>query len=222
MMFECAVRRLYRGFFFEVNSFLLKLLFVYYTFHYKKSRHLKINLASGNQIIPGYLSSDVFRGVDLRLDLSKSKLPFPSGSVDSIICTSGINYITYGEARLLIKEIHRVLNDGGVCRMSVQDLDLLIKYYYENNTDFFNQKSADGTERFPGFDIADKFNNWFSGFYANGHSCKYVYNYESLKHLFVDGGFRTVERKAYLESRLDNINLIDNRADQMFFLEAVK
>lgn len=204
------------------DFFWFKVLFAFYVVVSKNARGVKLNLASGYQAIPGYLSCDVFRGVDLRLDMSKAKLPFSANSLSTVVCTSAINYITYEEARSLIRDIYRALETGGVCRMSVQDLDLLVKYYYENNEAFFNQLNSDGTNRFPGHTIADKFNNWFHGFYSNGHACKYVYNFESLKELFVEAGFKTIERRSYLDSRLANIDLIDNRADQMFFLEAVK
>lgn len=205
-----------------INFFWFKFLFIYYRLTLKNKKNLKINIGAGNQKIAGYLSCDVLKGSDLRLDLSISKLPFDSAAVDVIICTSAINYITYKECELLIKEMFRVMRPGAIARVSVQDLDLLVKYYHENNTEFFSQKNSDGSDRFPGDIIADKFNNWFTGFYSNGHSCKYVYNFESLKNIFIKNGFSLVERTNYLESRLDKIAEIDNRADQMFFLEAVK
>lgn len=205
-----------------INFFWFKFLFIYYRFIFKNKKNLKINIGAGNQKIAGYLSCDVLKGSDLRLDLSKSKLPFDFASVEVIICTSAINYITYKESELLVKEMLRVLRPGGIARIGVQDLDLLVQYYHESNTEFFNQKNSDGSDRFPGDVIADKFNNWFTGFYSNGYSCKYVYNFESLKNIFIKNGFAQVERKNYLESCLEEIAEIDNRADQMFFLEAVK
>ena len=40
--------------------------------------------------------------------------------------------------------------------------------------------------------------------------------------LFKMAGFSVVEKRAFQESRLEDIEMIDNRPDQMFFLEAVK
>lgn len=209
----------------RVARALLKLfrnnLFHFYKIKFKKSKNLKINLGSGYQKVPGFISVDIAKEVDVCLDLGRGELPFQTASVDIAVCTSMINYISYDQAAKLIKEIYRILRVGGVCRMSVQDLDLLIKYYYEKDN-FFYQKLSDGRDRFLGRTIADKFNNWFFGFESNGSPCRYVYNFESLKLLFLDAGFMLVERKNFLESSIDNIALIDNRSDQMFFLEAIK
>jgi len=49
-----------------------------------------------------------------------------------------------------------------------------------------------------------------------------VYDFESLALLFKNAGFRTVEQKKYRESVLADIEKIDNRPEQMFFLEATK
>ena len=54
------------------------------------------------------------------------------------------------------------------------------------------------------------------------YRCEYFYDFDSLAYLFRDAGFSLVERKAYRESRLPEVGLLDNRADQMFYLEALK
>ena len=69
--------------------------------------------------------------------------------------------------------------------------------------------------------LGDKFAAWFYGYVAVG-PCRYFYDYESLAALFIMAGFSVVEKKDFMQSRLDHIELIDNRPDQMFFLEAVK
>jgi len=40
--------------------------------------------------------------------------------------------------------------------------------------------------------------------------------------LFKEAGFNNVERKAYVDRQLKYIELIDNRPEQMFYLEAIK
>ena len=107
-------------------------------------------------------------------------------------------------------------------RFGVQDLEIIAKKYLDKDTDFFFQKLPDGRDRFVGATIADKVNAWFYGFEINGNPCQYVYDYESLSLLFKEAGFSTVERKQYMESRIAEIKLIDNRPEQMFFLEAIK
>lgn len=106
--------------------------------------------------------------------------------------------------------------------MGVQDMRVLAGRYLRNDTEFFFQKLPDGRDRFEGLTIGDKFAAWFYGYAIKGMPCRYFYDNESLAHLFKEAGFSIVDTKQFRESRLEDIELIDNRPDQMFFLEAVK
>lgn len=181
-----------------------------------------INLCCGNQRIPGYFGIDFARGVDLYLDLSKEDLPFEDNSLDSVVCMSAINYFTRTRGQELIKEIYRVLRPGGVARFGVQDMEGIARRYVEKDTEFFFQKLPDGRDRFEGSTLGDKFAAWFYGYAIKGVPCRYFYDYDSLAFLFKSAGFSVIERKAFQESRLEQIHMIDNRPEQMFFLEAVK
>lgn len=182
----------------------------------------KVNLCCGNQKIPGYYGVDFVRGADLSLDLSKNDLPFRDGSLDAVICISAINYFTRARAQEIVSEVYRVLKPGGIARFGVQDMEAIARRYVEKDTEFFFQKLPDGRERFEGPTLGDKFAAWFYGYAIKGVPCRYFYDYESLAHLFKKAGFTIVENKAFQESRLNNIEQIDNRPEQMFFLEAVK
>ena len=184
---------------------------------------LYVNLCCGPQKIPNYINVDFLPGnADIIIDLRYENLPFKDNSVDKLICISSINYFKYERAKEIISDIYRSVKSGGIVRFAVQDLEIITKRYLEKDTDFFFEKLPDGTDRFAGATMADKFNAWFYGFAIKGNPCQYVYDYESLAYLFKEVGFSIVEQKKYLESRLKNIELIDNRPEQMFFLEAIK
>ncbi len=182
----------------------------------------RVNLCSASQKIPGYVSVDFIGKVDLRLNLEKSNLPFDDDSLDAVLCMSAINYFTRTRGQEIVREVYRVLRPGGIARFGVQDLRRLARRYVEGDLEFFSQKLPDGRGRFDGPTLGDKFVAWFYGYEINGNPCRYFYDYESLAHLFKTARFTLVEEKHFMESRLDHIELIDNRADQMFFLEAVK
>jgi SAM-dependent methyltransferase len=182
----------------------------------------KVNLCCGPQQVPGYFGIDVNAGCDLRLDLSRYDLPFADESLEAVVCMSAINYFTRRRAEELVLETFRVLRSGGVCRMGVQDMRALSERYLRNDTEFFFQKLPDGRDRFEGPTIGDKFAAWFYGYAIKGMPCRYFYDYDSLAYLFKKAGFSIVDKKQFRESRLKGIELIDNRPDQMFFLEAVK
>jgi SAM-dependent methyltransferase len=182
----------------------------------------KLNLCCGNQKVPGYLGIDLVDGADLRLDLATMDLPFAATSLETVVCMSAINYFTRARAQQLVREMHRVLRAGGVCRVGVQDMKALAERYVRDDREFFFQKLADGRDRFEGPTLGDKFAAWFYGYAVGAHRCEYFYDFESLAHLFREAGFSVIERKAFRESRIAEVELLDNRADQMFFLEAIK
>lgn len=182
----------------------------------------RVNLCCGRQKVAGYFGIDVLEGVDLKWDLSRHDLPFATSSLDVIICMSAINYFTRMRAQQLVREMHRVLRPGGICRVGVQDLRSLAERYIQEDNEFFFQKLPDGRDRFEGPTIGDKFAAWFYGYAIDAFRCEYFYDFESLAYLFKQAGFLAVERKAYRESRLAEVAEIDNRSEQMFYLEAVK
>jgi SAM-dependent methyltransferase len=182
----------------------------------------KVNLCCGQQRVDGYFGIDMIEGADLRLDLSRVDLPFLESSLSVIVCMSAINYFTRVRAQQLVREIHRVLQQGGVCRVGVQDLKSLAERYVRGDQEFFFQKLIDGRERFEGPTIGDKFAAWLYGYSVGMSRCEYFYDFDSLAYLFRETGFSTIERKDFRESRIAEVEQLDNRADQMFFLEATK
>ena len=183
----------------------------------------KINLCSGANLLLGYWNLDLEPKADLILDLEKFLLPFRDDSMDAVVCISAINYFTYDRAQKIIKDVYRVLKPAGVARFGVQDLRILAGKYITRDTNFFLEKLPNGQDRFPGKTIADKLNQWFFGFPSyGGKTSKYVYDFESLSLLFKIAGFKEIKEKKYRESVLSEIEKIDNRPEQMFFLEATK
>lgn len=181
----------------------------------------RVNLCGGSQAIPGYFSIDIVKA-DLNIDLDHELLPFPDNSLDSVFCMSAINYFSRQRGEMIVGDIFRALRIGGIVRMGVQDLQSIADRYVRRDEDFFFQKSSDGRERFEGRTFADKFNAWFYGYVANGSTCKYMYDFDTLALLFEQAGFANIKQKNYRESVLEHIELIDNRPDQMFYLEAEK
>ncbi len=182
-----------------------------------------VNLGGGGVKIPGYFDLDLNPQSDLIIDLERKNLPFPSQSVTAVICISAINYFSRERGRELVAETYRILRPGGIARFAVQDLKKIVEKYLSRDTAFFFQKLPNGRERFAGVTMADKINSWFYGYATtNGKHGKYFYDFETLALLFQQAGFATIEQKSYQESRLQPIDLIDNRSDQMFFLEAIK
>jgi predicted SAM-dependent methyltransferase len=165
----------------------------------------KINLCGGVVKIHGYTNVDICGNPDITIDLEKELLPFDDNSVDVIACNSAINYFTRARACEIIKDVYRVLKPKGVTRFGVQDLKILVNQYLRRNL------------------TAVEFYDYFYGFDNGiGKHCKYVYDYIELRTLFREGGFTQILQMEYLESIIPEVHQIDNRREQMFFLEAIK
>lgn len=182
----------------------------------------RVNLCSGSRPLGGYINVDLLPGADVRLDLEQELLPFENDSIDVLVCMSAINYFSRDRALEIVRDVHRVLKPGGVARFGTQDLKLLAEKYLDRDEGFYFERLSDGRDRFPGKTFADKLNEFFYGFRAGDKHCRYVYDFESLGEVFHEAGFSLVERMPYQQSRLPDVTAIDNRPEQMFFLEAVK
>jgi MoaA/NifB/PqqE/SkfB family radical SAM enzyme/predicted SAM-dependent methyltransferase len=182
----------------------------------------KVNLCSGPRRLEGYLNIDVVPGADMQVDLERQLLPLADNSVDALVCMSAINYFSRSRALEITRDVHRVLKPGGIARFGSQDLRILAEKYLQRDHNFYSEKLPDGRDRFPGKTIADKFNEFFYGFRSGDKHCKYVYDLESLMEVFFEAGFTVVEPMHYRQSRLPDVDQIDNRPEQMFFLEAEK
>ena len=172
---------------------------------------MKLNLCSGYDKLEGYINVDKVYGHNL-LD----PLPFGDNSVEIISVSHGLNYFSYTECRFVVSEIYRVLLPEGVVRASLPDLRKWAKYYLENDTEFLFQKHG-GKDRFTGVTSGDKF---IGQVYHYG--AKYFFDFESLKVLFEDVGFTTIENRNYLDSRILEVKLLDTRPELSFYIEAVK
>ncbi len=182
----------------------------------------RVNLCSGSQRVSGYYGIDVSATADLSLDLAIYDLPFLPDTLEVVVCMSAINYFSRDRAQQIVEQTFRSLKPGGVARFGVQDMKALARRYVEGDESFFFQKGLDGKDRFDGPTIGDKFAAWFYGYFAGRSSCKYFYDYESLAYLFCRAGFSLVERREFQDSRIEDVFRLDNRPDQMFYLEAVK
>lgn len=192
-----------------------------YKFGIKKSPG-KINLC-GSVRIGDFYNIDLNPQADLTIDLEKKLLPFRDRSADTVVCISAINYFAKERGSEIIRDVYRILKSGGIARFAVQDLLEISKKYVTGDRNFFFQKLPNGKDRFHGKTMADKINSWFYRYKIDGGKhCKYFYDFETLALLFKEAGFSKIEKKNYMESLIPEISQIDNRPDQMFFLEAIK
>ncbi len=219
-------RRLLTLFVSRVNQFYFRLkslvIFHLISLGLYQPRIKQINLGGADQRIAGYYNIDINPRADLVIDLEKKLLPFADNTIDTLICISTINYFTRARAQKIISDVYRVLKPGAITRFATQDFKLIVQKYLADDRDFFYQRLASGTERFKGATVVDKINTWFYGYEVHAKHCQYFYDFETLALLFKEAGFTNITNRAYLDSAIPEITLIDNRPEQMFYLEAIK
>lgn len=102
----------------------------------ESTRGLKLHLGSAGYLIEGWLNIDA-GGADLTLNVNWG-LPFPDGSARFVYCSHLLEHLRYGDqAPILAREVHRVLEPGGIVRFVVPDLEKLLAAYARRDQQFF-------------------------------------------------------------------------------------
>ena len=82
---------------------------------------IKLNIGAGSTVIEG------FTPIDRKLGTEAFPLPYADGSVDEIRASHILEHFTFGDAQKAMEEWSRVLKPGGRIRISVPDVDKVLK-----------------------------------------------------------------------------------------------
>jgi predicted SAM-dependent methyltransferase len=132
-------------------------------------------------------------------------IPFPDNSIDYLYSSHFLEHLEEEEAAGLLAESHRVLKPGGFTRICVPDLAHAIALYHEGKKEqmlrsyFFVEPEL--------------------GYFARH---KYMYDFETLGARLERAGFRDIRRCDYRIGAVPDLDILDNRAGETLFVEAVK
>ena len=152
----------------------------------------KLQLAASNNLLPGWLNTDVFLNHDpvVYLDATK-RFPFDDNTFDYIMAEHMIEHIEYQAAQVMLEECFRVLKPGGRVRVATPDLRVLLNLYCQEKTDLQRYYIDWAVARFmPEVrECKDVFviNNFFR---AWGHL--FLYDRETLLHALSRSGFHKI------------------------------
>jgi SAM-dependent methyltransferase len=100
---------------------------------------LKLHIGSGGHDLDGWINLDA-GGDDLALNVNWG-LPFPDESVAFVYAAHLLEHLRFqDQAPLLVREIHRVLEDGGIVRFVVPDVGRLLEAYGRKDGEFFSAR----------------------------------------------------------------------------------
>lgn len=166
-----------------------------------RGRRLKIHLGCGPHAVPGWVNIDILSS-DMRMNLARD-LPFDDGSAALVYSAHLFEHLNFHtEAPRLAREVHRVLEAGGVWRLAVPDMQAYLDEYARGNDAFF---AACDSKR-PEFGSAAGYSTpmakimFMAGSAGRpGHffDHKMGYDFTTLADVLQRAGFSRIERVSY-------------------------
>ncbi|MGA7648773.1 MAG: methyltransferase domain-containing protein, partial [Terriglobales bacterium] len=195
---------------------------------------LKLNIGCGTSGIEGWVNIDnspsillsrlpfgkkIFRTPDwprdvLRVDVRK-RIPYPDASVACIYSSHTFEHFSYEESRAVARECFRVLKHGGILRIVVPDLGIMVRDYLADTADPL------ASHRFVSRLLLTA--NVRDLVHAGAHH-KQMFDARSLVHMLQEAGFAAPEVSAFGSSRIADIAKIEleSRRSESLYVEAAK
>lgn len=146
----------------------------------------------------------------MRLDLTRP-LPFPDGHFAAVYSSHLLEHLYHDQALSLLKECHRVLRRGSICRAVVPDLEALATRYLREKA---AADSGAGNRLMESLLVHDKGpgRGVLALYYRMTafHQHKWMYDAASLRQLFEAAGFRSVRQAGYLEGHIERIAEVED------------
>lgn len=161
-------------------------------------------------------------------DVSRG-IPHADGTVDAIYTSHMLEHLKPETARIVLRECHRVLREGGTLRVVVPDLEVLVRAYQSGDRAILPSKTAAmadafieslGVRQAPASGRALGLVRRLLRADDGGH--KWMYDAESLLLRLRDAGFEDARRVAFGEGNDREAARLDNRSPFHLHVEAFK
>jgi predicted SAM-dependent methyltransferase len=164
---------------------------------------------------PGWINTNLEPGpgVDLSGDI-RDGLPLPSDSIRYIASMHALVELPYLEIVPALRELHRVLEPGGVLRLGLPDLNRAIDAYIAGDRTYFSVPDDEIAS------VDGKFVVQMTWYGTN----RMMFTLGVVRELLERASFRDVQQATYrgTTSPFPEIVELDNRPNESFFVEAVK
>ncbi|MEQ9667670.1 class I SAM-dependent methyltransferase [Coleofasciculus sp. G2-EDA-02] len=177
--FRDRYRSRWRTFELEVKTFYGKLQrqFIRPPFPKLENEVVNLHLGCGSINHPKFINIDGLFAPHIHYIRAIDNLsPFRDNSVNLIYACHCLEHIPHAQVAKVLNEWFRVLNKGGLLRLSVPDFDLLLNIYKDNNNDI----------------------NTILGMLMGAQDYKFnfhmtAFNRTSLKNLLIETGFKKIK-----------------------------
>jgi predicted SAM-dependent methyltransferase len=146
-------------------------------------KNINLNIGAGSSKLKGYINVDslFLKNTELISKIENLHFFIRKGNVSKIYASHILEHFSQAEVKKIIKLLYNLLNKNGELRISVPDIDKIVKIY-KKNWDHFQTKG----------------NAPWNGLIYGGQSSKYDFhktgfNFNWLKYLLKEAGFKKVE-----------------------------
>jgi predicted SAM-dependent methyltransferase len=173
----------------------------------------RLNWGCGPHAPPGWINSDVrsLPGVHLACDIREG-LPLRDASIDYAVAIHALQDLPFVDLDRALRELFRVLKDGGVLRLGLPDMDRAIAAYLRGDRGYFYVPDEDVRS------IGGKLCVQVAWYGSN----RTPFTFDLAAELLSRNGFRDVARCAFRETKSPwpDIVALDNRERESLFVEA--
>jgi len=173
----------------------------------------RLNWGCGMHPEPGWINSDAKEGpgIDLSCDI-RNGLPLPDESVDYAVSIHALPELALPEQVPALRELRRVLVDGGVLRLALPDLDRGIRAYQAGDASHFLVSDDDARSLGAKFVTHMLWHGW----------TRTLFTADLIEELLERAGFARVRHCAFGEtaSGIPELVALDNRERESLFVEA--
>jgi len=188
----------------------------------RRHSNISLNLGSGGKGLPGWINIELMRAPDTTLCLDIRKpLPFADASVGRIMAEHVVEHLDYRQdIPRVFKDWHRILQPGGVVRISVPDGKRFVQAYLSGDNAAWLKLDWDLTSMPADIDSPMHILNWL--FHQDGEHL-FGYDFETMALALHKAGFEIVEEASFRRSR-DPLLEFDQAHHELhsLYVEAVK
>jgi len=177
--------------------------------------NIKLHWACGTSILSDWINIDGWRkrDIDYVMDL-RCKLPFTDNSVNYVFMEHALEHFNLSDGLSALRELHRVMADGGVIRIIVPDLERYCAAYSASDRGWFALAGPKFTT------LAEGLNYVFLD-----HFHQFIYDFESLSLMLKEAGFQNIVKSSHLASEHKELHQdmdLPNRKALNLYVEARK